>query len=339
MRTVTERPKKSWIEELDNSYSQAIDSAIETLKDKEQKTITRTVVEKVNVAGFEVEIEKNIEEETKDVGKELIRQKNEMETFRQSLSRKGVSPLAVVPKKVFKKMIEELPFYTFKNINEKGEVKADVETAGEKADFLPSEGVAAYWLISSLAFLVIGTVMGFRVNFAFLISPISFISLIIIAFAIDSNADSKIMRLIITLGALSSPIFGLTHVLPKIFFFNVKKYLWPNKTDEGIYGDWIKIILPKPSKEVNERLAICHMEGIKTYLVVHEKGFGVSSDEISQKYREKYDPLVVTDSSDGKYIAIIAQIGEIPEEKKLIEKIKKEFKSLPEELEQLVFLN
>ena len=345
MKTVKEIAKKSWVGELDNSYHQAIDSAIETLKDSEPKTTIRTVVEKVNVAGFEVEVEKKIEEETKDVGKELIQQKNEIESFRQSLSKKGINPLAVVPKKIFEKMIEGLPFYTFKNINEKGEVKADVNTAGEKRELIDEDGSARYFIFSSIVFFIVGIILGFTESHLFFIMPVSFAMfiaavVITVVYVNDESKIEKIKRILIaTLGTLSSPIFGLTHVLPKIFFFNPKKYLWPNKTDEGIYGDWIKIILPKPSKEVNDRLLICHKEGVKTYLVVHEKGFGVSSDEISQKYRENYDPLVVTESDDGKYIAVIAQVGEIPEEKKLIKRIKEGFKSLPEELERLVFLN
>ena len=343
MEAITKQ-KKSWIEELDNSYNQAVDSAIKALKSNTPKTTikTETVVEKVNVAGFEVEIKKKVKKKPVKARKLLTRQKNEMEMFRQSLKNKGLEPLAVIPKKVFKKMIEGLPFYTFKNINENGEVKADINTAGEKRELLDEDKVARYFIFSAIAFFAIGVGLAIRNSLFFLTMPVSFVSLIIYVAYYDGEVEEDKIKRAITaiLISLSSPIFGLTHILPKVFFFDAKKYLWPDRTDETIIGrNRIKIILPKISKEMNDRLAICHKEGIKTYLVVHEKGFGVSSDEISQKYQRNYDPLVVTDSDDGKYIAVIAQIGKIPEEKKLIEKIKKEFKSLPEELEKLVFLN
>lgn len=248
--------------------------------------------------------------------------REKMEQIRVDLTLSGAKPLAVIPTSVFREIIADLPFYTFKDIDQEGKVKVNV------ANTKTPEHVVNIVAGMSLAIFIASAIIGFAFFSMLLIlsaAQLSALLLILVGLNVaeDSLDDSVIGSILVDI-MLPTLMFLKLHDKLK----NKKTLLWPNKQDEG--SDRVTLILPTAPISVKKKLAACYKNSINTYLVIHKKGFGIDSKEVKSIFVEKYDPIICTDR--GKFTAIIDQFGDIPEEKELVENIRAKFKNLENEL-------
>ena len=108
-----------WLIELTETYVNGRGEVINLLSNKKLQ-LKKTV----HVAGLETSFLDS--ENSEIILDKLLKEQVEEEALRSKLEESGITPIAILPKNVFEDMIEGLPFYTFRNINEKGEVKASL---------------------------------------------------------------------------------------------------------------------------------------------------------------------------------------------------------------------
>ncbi len=186
--------KESWIQGAEEDYKGTVDKIIEKTNNGKLKKIKT-----IKVSGFDIEVEKK--EETKKINSELIKEKNEMEKFRNELKTKKINPISILPKNIFKKMISGFPFYTFKEFNEKGEVKGNLENLVQdvKEDTVDILSYTSFF-VSLVSFIILSF-------YLFSIIPIVF--WLITFFVFDISAKNNLDKLLIVSSLIVFPLIAL----------------------------------------------------------------------------------------------------------------------------------
>ena len=353
---------KTWTEELETEYLNTRNSMAQTLAEDNS-----VVFDKKKVSGI---FSNFVNPERKEMLKnKLSVEKTAIEEYRSELEEKGIKPLVILPEYILKMMIKGLPFYTFKSIDNNGLVKGDLSNA-DKLNLTHK-----YWMYGLPAFLIY--TVGLIILAVEFLSPEGFItfggwvlfSLAIVSFfcGVFAVTDEDIaIKKKIKILTYTNPLLGYAYkycydLERKHFQESGKKVLWPNNTDQGLedfyYNDEkVKLDLPDAPASVQQKLGLCAINNINTYIIAHENGFSVNYKSFKTALDAYNDPLVCankvvtedveieTKTKKGKkkfeiqqkkvvtLVAIIDQYGNVPAEKQLVAEIKKRFPSIPEQL-------
>lgn len=321
------------------------------LKTTEQvvlETLSRPFQKEVKIAGVDV-----TEKDNKKILSTMMKTTEEINSIKKRFTKAGVPPIAVLPKKVFFELIKSVPFYVFKSINEKGEVKADVENyvIRENQRMVPSFVILLLSLFAAFSYAIFHIEGDLQTALLFLwvvwiIRAVLYVPFVLwiwgtpeLAFPSTfkgSSINEELENVFNILGFISAlPNFLALHLnsfLEPIFIPSKakKNWLFPNKVDEG--EGKAKIQLPPAPEEVKEILIKLHEMGIKVYPIVHEDAFKVVIEEDELRYWRDLvfqDPIPV--SEEGNYIIVHTFYGENPEEGKLTEKVKRIASQVTEE--------
>jgi hypothetical protein len=122
------------------------------------------------------------------------------------------------------------------------------------------------------------------------------------------------------------------YLVPTTLFMRKKKkdYLFPDRIPTG--KDKVQVQFPIAPKDVQDVLVKLDEAGLCPYPIAHEKGFKVHiTEEAIAEWKEQFDPIFVTEHKlpemgglpEEDYVAVHTFFGNIPEEEKFIEKIKR----------------
>jgi len=336
MKTIKEKENYSEQNWLEIAEEVSLQSFSGHLKDTKKKKI----------AGVEVGYEKDtlrIQRAMKAV--------EEVHSIKERFNANGIPVIAVIQKNVFSSLISKLPFYTFKDINSEGKVKANVL---EYVKQLDKRAIPSFLLLSALFFYGFWKISRFGGNagidgMVFFVMGVFY--LIVVGIATLAGVEYSLSLKEITRGDVKDFFFSsyglfllfwpvpflqlLNHPFLRLISNKTKKrLLFPKRCsaegDPENLGE-VQIDLPEAPDETKEVLIKLHNMGVKVYPVVHEGAFKVTvkDEELAYWRRILMDPVLVSESGD--YIVVHTFYGEIPEEAKLVEKIRKTVSQVTEE--------
>ncbi|MCA9351327.1 hypothetical protein KC929_00935 [Patescibacteria group bacterium] len=347
---------KSWPQALEQEYVEVREQMSSSLGDNNV-----VIIDHKKVSGISASFVND--QKKKDLQKQMNLEKTAIEEYRMELEEKGIKPLAILPEYILKMMLRGLPFYTFKSIDEKGSVNADLS----KTMSFNTEGLVLLVFLAYSAILSFTGVGLYKLEvghpgLGITITALGVISLLSGLFLntsalLDLTADERLDRRNIKILSYTSPLVAYIYKRSRIlnqkhFQEHIKKMLWPNNIDEGegmFSRAKVRLELPEAPASVQQKLGLCAINNIKTYVIAHEDGFGVNYQSFKTTLDVYNDPLICADKivtekievqTKKKFeekklftlVAIIDQYGEIPATEELVAEIKKRFPSVPEQL-------
>ncbi len=267
---------------------------------------------------------------------------NDQALLSEKLAKASVKALAFLPTESWWKIQRDSGLYTFHNENGNGTVntslRADTfadDVARKVARKVESSYESGWPITISLIIAVVSQyfimdkvfpVLGWGFIFSWVAGTVA--SFFTLSYLFDITINS--LRL-----ALWKEIRSEGGIL---------NMLWPNKTEpsnKDRSGLKVKVKFPEAPEDVNQTLLAIYRAGIKTMLTTDKSAICLETDvfalllsKTNSEYKNikdferelaariKADPIIWT--QEGKCVAIIAQYGDFPIEKQVIDKVLKE---------------
>jgi hypothetical protein len=317
---------QQWLSRVGREYETQL-SALET--ELAQPGIS--TVKFITVSGFKIPTVDTSHVEM--MKRAIVLEAENSRALRSMLEKVNIKPIAILPKELFERIVDEAKLYTFKKITPEGEVYGNGKNYNDNKTTTLEILLLFISFIGSLFTGKILQSVGLQFNaWAFLAIQIGIlVGGIIYESNTKKESGEKIARfaLLITFPLTACLVF----ITIKFSQERCKKLLWPDRTDVGKEKkDLFKIILPTAPEHVQQKLLICHTNNIKTFLVVDEKAFEVVfGEKIIYALRKKYhDPIICYQRND--MVAVIDQFGEFAGEKKVIQYLKDHFTAIKSNL-------
>jgi hypothetical protein len=302
-----------------------------------------TATKSVRVSGFTIDVAD--EEATKLQREKIVFEAENEKLLRSKLLDAGIKPLAILPEDIFNKIIDKAKFYTFYRMQSDRKVYANGKGLIDNNIIINLSGdsmVPTHIVFAFLYFLYWGfggQLLGLESTLIFSIIIAGITSALLFVHGFREKKNEKLENTFIC--GLLSFISPLTAILIIIIlrieqYFKKKKdykpLLWPNRNDlDENCKDLISISLPEAPADVKMVLAKCYYASIETFLSVHPKAFQVNMDkETYKKLWIKYDPIICTRKNG--MVAVLAQFGDFPEEKEVVDYIKQHFEDARNQL-------
>jgi hypothetical protein len=303
---------------------------------------TAIASKKVNVAGFEIQVPD--QKASEEIKKHLVEEAANGKVLRDKLHTADIKPIVILPEDIFQKLVEKAGFYTFSRMTPEGKVYGNGKELNKEISIIPdSEGGFGVFCFLSFALSVMSVLSVAKIGFVLYGAPIliAFICGIYLNSKMESESNRVEIWLLVVMAVLFTPmayLFMIDEVLSSKSFLKIfggkkmKKILWPKKNDvDGVTDDLFQITLPTPPAYITSILRKCHEHTIDTFLVVDERAFNVIIDGKRMKeLRAKYDPIIC--KKENGMVAVLAQFGDFPEEKEVVEYIREHFSAMRKNL-------
>ena len=304
-----------------------------------------SVAKTVNVSGFNVEVPD--EPATKALREKISREAANEKLLRSKLNVAGITPIAILPEDVFNKIIAKAGFYTFYRMMGGNMVYGNGDSANNYVN--RSDHGVRLWeallvtalcaVLGAVAFSELANIFHYDAGLksAARITT-GFITLVVLALAsLGAKNTRKVFFCALAMGlACYAGPFAIVFAAPFMFYFEkirtkhmwkkgIRQALWPKKNDtDSTTWDKFQIVLPEAPDHVKKVLAKCHLGNIITFTTVHPNAFSVVFNEVqAARLWAKYDPVICT--RENGMVAVLEQFGDFPEEKEVVQYIKKHF--------------
>ncbi len=334
-----QKKNTSWIETISKSYSSERTALIDESENMTGKTTTI-------IAG--IPCEGSSKTQKTKLLKSFIKEAEEEMNIRRMLQEKGLKAEGLLPTAILKEMIGPLPFYTFKNINDKGKVEANGKKFMKMHSMTETLALLLITMIlSAVSFFVMyqkefevsGNIKGVLGLWSVLSTVLSVWMCFEAGTPPTSSAEPMVSNLddfcaiVVCIALFPFVLVGSLFVPNNLVSEKRKKRsLWPSKSDtENVSGDLVGIVLSPAPAEVQSALLKLQKSGleVKPYLIVHENAFKPIMDgETMKVLTAKYDPIACFDV--GNFTVLYRQYGEFEQEKELVKAIKERFNIIKE---------